>query len=186
MNFFENCDTLSSLKTRFRELSKIHHPDKGGNEKIMQEINAQYSFRKKITEKEFDASKSHFDPSSEQVEPSVSQWKKQHYSDPYFSSDSDPYFSSARQRGKTAYMATELKKRLEELQVKYTNLATQYNEMYTINISVINTNRNLIKDHANEIKNLEEKCEELRKAKNTSVIRLAIFYCLFYLIGKLL
>jgi len=42
MNYFEDITTLEGLKRKYRELSKIHHPDLGGNTQIMQAINAQY------------------------------------------------------------------------------------------------------------------------------------------------
>lgn len=42
MNYFDNCNTPSERKKRYRELAKKHHPDVGGNAKTMQEINKQY------------------------------------------------------------------------------------------------------------------------------------------------
>lgn len=43
MNYFEGCSSEAERKTRFRELAKKHHPDVGGDPKVMAEINAQYS-----------------------------------------------------------------------------------------------------------------------------------------------
>ena len=40
--FFENCKTLDELKAEYRRLSKIYHPDLGGDLEIMKQINAQY------------------------------------------------------------------------------------------------------------------------------------------------
>ncbi|MFA6066877.1 MAG: hypothetical protein WC707_06875 [Candidatus Babeliaceae bacterium] len=42
MNYFENCTTLDEAKTRRNELAKLHHPDHGGDNKVMQEIMQQY------------------------------------------------------------------------------------------------------------------------------------------------
>ena len=41
-NFFENCRTLDELKSEYRRLARIHHPDVGGDVATMQEINRQY------------------------------------------------------------------------------------------------------------------------------------------------
>jgi curved DNA-binding protein CbpA len=42
MNYFANCFTIHEAKKRWRDLSLIHHPDKGGDVKVMSEINRQY------------------------------------------------------------------------------------------------------------------------------------------------
>ncbi len=39
---FTNCYTPEDIKKRYRDLCKKYHPDKGGDEKIMQDINSQY------------------------------------------------------------------------------------------------------------------------------------------------
>lgn len=42
--YFDGCYTPEQIKKKYRELCKKYHPDTGtGNEKIMQEINAQYN-----------------------------------------------------------------------------------------------------------------------------------------------
>jgi hypothetical protein len=41
--FFKDCKTVSEVKQLYRELCKTHHPDKGGDNAIMQIINAQYT-----------------------------------------------------------------------------------------------------------------------------------------------
>lgn len=43
MKYFSGITNLDDLKNAFRELCKIHHPDLGGDVRIMQEINAEYS-----------------------------------------------------------------------------------------------------------------------------------------------
>lgn len=43
MNYFENCETLEDVKKCYRDLCKVHHPDKGGELRAMQEINLQYT-----------------------------------------------------------------------------------------------------------------------------------------------
>lgn len=41
--YFEGCTTQAEAKARYRELVKQHHPDTGGDLRIMQDINAEYS-----------------------------------------------------------------------------------------------------------------------------------------------
>jgi len=43
MNYFKDCTTIEQVKARYKDLAKIHHPDKGGNTATMQAINAAYS-----------------------------------------------------------------------------------------------------------------------------------------------
>ncbi len=40
--FFTNCRTLEELKAEYRRLSKIHHPDLGGDLETMKQVNIQY------------------------------------------------------------------------------------------------------------------------------------------------
>lgn len=40
--FFENVKTLDELRKEYHRLAFLHHPDKGGNTKMMQSINNQY------------------------------------------------------------------------------------------------------------------------------------------------
>jgi len=42
MKFFQNITNLDDLKKEYKRLCKIHHPDLGGNTKVMQDINAEY------------------------------------------------------------------------------------------------------------------------------------------------
>lgn len=44
LQFFESCQSIEELKSMYRNLCKLHHPDRGGDVKIMQAINAEYSF----------------------------------------------------------------------------------------------------------------------------------------------
>ena len=40
--YFQNVKSIQELRKRYRELLKEHHPDNGGNEDVMKEINAEY------------------------------------------------------------------------------------------------------------------------------------------------
>lgn len=40
--FFKNIESLDALKKTYRQLAFEYHPDRGGNETIMKEINAEY------------------------------------------------------------------------------------------------------------------------------------------------
>ena len=48
MNWFENCRTVETIKARFRELAMQHHPDRGGETRTMQDINAAYQAALKV------------------------------------------------------------------------------------------------------------------------------------------
>jgi curved DNA-binding protein CbpA len=41
-NYFEGIETMDELKAEYKRLAKKHHPDLGGDEEIMKQINAQY------------------------------------------------------------------------------------------------------------------------------------------------
>lgn len=45
LNWFSGCFDMDSLRTRYRELAKKHHPDLGGDRATMQSINAEYEDR---------------------------------------------------------------------------------------------------------------------------------------------
>ncbi len=42
MKYFSSCRTIHEAKIKFRQLSKIHHPDMGGDSKIMAQITNEY------------------------------------------------------------------------------------------------------------------------------------------------
>ncbi|EQF22294.1 dnaJ domain protein [Clostridioides difficile CD160] len=42
MEYFKNVKSLEELKNTFKKLARKHHPDMGGNEEVMKEINNQY------------------------------------------------------------------------------------------------------------------------------------------------
>lgn len=41
-SFFNQCRTLREVKQKFKELAMKHHPDRGGSNQTMQEINFEY------------------------------------------------------------------------------------------------------------------------------------------------
>ena len=42
MKFYQNCSTLEELKAEYKRLAKKYHPDMGGSDDIMAQVNAQY------------------------------------------------------------------------------------------------------------------------------------------------
>ena len=44
--FFAGCNDWEAVKTRYRDLMKIYHPDAGGNEEASKKINAEYNILK--------------------------------------------------------------------------------------------------------------------------------------------
>ncbi len=42
--FFIGCISKEDVKSKYRSLAKIHHPDKGGNEEVFKELNYEYSY----------------------------------------------------------------------------------------------------------------------------------------------
>lgn len=44
MKHFHNIATIEDAKKRYRELAKEHHPDKGGDDEIMKQVNNEYDF----------------------------------------------------------------------------------------------------------------------------------------------
>ncbi len=47
MKWFRNINTLDELRTMYRKLALLHHPDRGGSTQDMQEINAEYELLSK-------------------------------------------------------------------------------------------------------------------------------------------
>ena len=44
--FFAGCNDWEAVKSRYRDLMKIYHPDAGGNEEASKKINAEYNILK--------------------------------------------------------------------------------------------------------------------------------------------
>lgn len=44
MKHFVNITTVEDAKKLYRELAKLHHPDKGGDAEIMKQVNSEYDF----------------------------------------------------------------------------------------------------------------------------------------------
>ena len=42
MTYFQNIHSLADLKKEYRRLALEHHPDKGGDTAIMQQVNAEF------------------------------------------------------------------------------------------------------------------------------------------------
>lgn len=44
MKWFNDCQSVPDVKSRYRDLAKEYHPDRGGTTAVMQEINSEYAF----------------------------------------------------------------------------------------------------------------------------------------------
>lgn len=44
MNYFKEVTTIEEAKKLYRNLAKLHHPDKGGDAEVMKAINNEYDF----------------------------------------------------------------------------------------------------------------------------------------------
>jgi hypothetical protein len=44
MKWFNECGTIEQVKTAYKKLAKLHHPDLGGDTLTMQEINKEYAY----------------------------------------------------------------------------------------------------------------------------------------------
>jgi hypothetical protein len=42
--YFDTCQNIDELKKQYRNLCKLHHPDKGGDTETMQAVNAEYAY----------------------------------------------------------------------------------------------------------------------------------------------
>jgi len=43
--------SVQELKTKYRQLARVCHPDRGGNTQLMQQLNSEYQHRKLLLEK---------------------------------------------------------------------------------------------------------------------------------------
>ena len=42
MTYFQNIHSLAELKKEYRRLAMLHHPDKGGDTALMQQVNTEF------------------------------------------------------------------------------------------------------------------------------------------------
>lgn len=42
MTYFQNIQSLADLKKEYRRLAMLHHPDKGGDTALMQQVNTEF------------------------------------------------------------------------------------------------------------------------------------------------
>lgn len=56
MTYFKSCASLNDVKSLYRTLAKLHHPDKGGDLATMQLINNEYAFAVRAIAKGMDLS----------------------------------------------------------------------------------------------------------------------------------
>ncbi len=70
---FKNFNSLQEVKLLYRDLAKKHHPDRGGNVIIMQEINNEYEFiiKNRCFSFKSEKEKENFDENSELLYPEI-------------------------------------------------------------------------------------------------------------------
>lgn len=67
--YFDNCITLDAAKNKYRILSKLVHPDKGGNLEIQQEVNQSFhDWIERFADEPPEGSTLRFDPWMEKLD----------------------------------------------------------------------------------------------------------------------
>lgn len=175
-NYFQNCNTKEERKARFVALAKQHHPDKGGDVKIMQEINRQY------------AQVSSYDSRSEEVEPKQSFYKRTG-TNPYERSERNQenrrhYQSYSRQWGKTE----NINARFEEImRHKQNRFDTEIRTLKYVHKQQMERKDEEIKMYKNIIKDLNEIISK-KPSKVSKVLHNLVFLLwwgtVFYIILK--
>ncbi len=51
ITLLQNAKSLDGLRQEYRRLARVFHPDKGGDESLMQQLNSEYELRKKKLER---------------------------------------------------------------------------------------------------------------------------------------
>lgn len=51
MKYFTNCTTIEEVKKLYKDLAKLHHPDRGGDTATMQAINNEYALAVRLIAK---------------------------------------------------------------------------------------------------------------------------------------
>lgn len=74
MKWFKETDSLDNLRKLYRKLVVMHHPDNGGSEEIIKEINAEYDILFKRLKNEFEHKDTYRDTSNKQRQ--QYDWKK--------------------------------------------------------------------------------------------------------------
>lgn len=79
MKFFKAIKTLEELKKEYKKLARVHHPDMGGELKVMQEINAEFDSVYDVLKNSVSASASNAEEKEEETEETAEAFRSKFY-----------------------------------------------------------------------------------------------------------
>lgn len=166
MNYFANCYTIHEAKKRFRELSHVHHPDKGGDSKTMAELIRQYDNfvpRSQPHDNAFGSSPFNFNRSK----PKFTYQTPPNYTSYGVAWDNPLYIELRELRAKFNYSMEEDLRLLRQTNDRLSkNLIAEYAAISILK-GQITKYRKIIKDLKGVSKEEEPKPKRVRKSKST-------------------
>lgn len=79
MKFFKAIKTLEELKKEYKKLARVHHPDMGGELKVMQEINAEFDYVYDVLKNSVSVSASKAEEKEEETEETAEAFRSKFY-----------------------------------------------------------------------------------------------------------
>lgn len=79
MKFFKAIKTLEELKKEYKKLARVHHPDMGGELKVMQEINAEFDYVYDVLKNSVSVSASKAEEKAKETEETAEAFRSKFY-----------------------------------------------------------------------------------------------------------